>query len=216
MSRPDRKGATDKVRTLTRAAHVGGPDAAEAFGELVGFLLRLTVLDKAGTIMRYRKTAVAHVIGGPREEGFSPLPLRGGRYLGLFIQLYIDREDQDFLKVSKARYQYQLDEAGENWVFRYEYIRDPPDHHPCGHLHVRGRLTEDCLPSHATLDRVHFPTGRVSLEAIIRLLAGHFGIRAAASEDVWWPALFESETAFLKVAHKPTNPRQAEPPPKRR
>jgi hypothetical protein len=54
-----------------------------------------------------------------------------------------------------------------------------------------------------SLEDVHFPTGRVTLESIIRLLIDDFGIPPAEPEDVWRPLLHETETTFLAIARQP-------------
>jgi hypothetical protein len=62
---------------------------------------------------------------------------------------------------------------GNDWLFRYDYQRDPVDNrYPSAHLHVRADLKEgaEVLGMENPLERAHFPTGRVSVPAIIRLL----------------------------------------------
>jgi hypothetical protein len=142
--------------------------------------------------------------------------------LKVSIQVYHDETargapadtDWSVIKVSKALYQFQTEPGMRRWVFRYEYLRNPPDHHPSAHMHVRADLKEEevrVLPDKEVLEDVHFPTERVSLEAIIRLLVDHFGIRCATPEAVWRPALLASEDAFREMQDSPRNPRQAEP-----
>jgi hypothetical protein len=51
----------------------------------------------------------------------------------------------------------------------------PSEPHPASHLQIRANLTEDCcLPAGTPLERIHFPTGRTTIEAVIRLLAEPF------------------------------------------
>jgi hypothetical protein len=108
------------------------------------------------------------------------------------------------LKVSESSYQYQSDADGDHWIVRYEYLRDPKDQHPGAHVHVNASLTgEDCCPPHRPLHRIHFPTGRISLEAVIRLLADQFELQCATPRSVWRPVLAESEHRFQQIAHKP-------------
>src|SRR3989304_7958274 len=97
------------------------------------------------------------------------------------------------LKVYEASYQSQEDVEGPRWISRYDYLRTPPDPHPAAHLQVRGTLTENCLPAHSPLERIHFPTHRVSIEAVIRLLADQFGVRCTEGDDVWGPGMEQSE-----------------------
>jgi hypothetical protein len=142
-----------------------------------------------------------NVVGRTAEDR---IPLNDGRWLRVMIQLYLDRADGNKLKVSKSLFQYQLDEEAEQWAFRYDYIREPNDEHPSAHVQIRGTLTEtQIVPLRGTLERVHFPTGRVGLEGVIRLLVEQFGIITNEPSEVWRPILAETEFAFLKVAHRP-------------
>ncbi len=142
-----------------------------------------------------------YVVSSPVDR--SALPLNDGRYLRLTIALYFEQNpESQRLKVHSASYQYQQDTEGERWIFRYDYLRQPPEPHPADHLQIRGELIEKCLPAHRTLERVHFPTMRVSLEAVIRLLADQFGVRCTQRSGVWRPMLAASEAAFLGIAHR--------------
>jgi hypothetical protein len=114
-----------------------------------------------------------------------------------------------FLRTSMSLFQYQLDEAGDDWVFRCEYKRepDPGDSRPVGHLHVRGQLSSaGVLARKQTLDRVHFPCGRPTVESVIRLLIDDFGVLSDAPDDIWRPLMAETEREFLRVAHKAVAP----------
>jgi hypothetical protein len=76
----------------------------------------------------------------------------------------------------------KLDRDGKHWIFRYDYLRHPASQHPPAHLQIRGKLTEQSvLRQGQPLERVHFPTSGVSLEAIIRVLAVQFGVSQAVT-----------------------------------
>ena len=107
------------------------------------------------------------------------------------------------MKVRESSFQYQEDRNGERWIFRYDYLRRPPEGIPGAHVQIRGSLLENCLPSGTPLERIHFPTMRVSLEAVIRLLAKEFGVRCNEDDAVWKPALDETERAFFDIQHLP-------------
>jgi len=106
------------------------------------------------------------------------------------------------VKVKSSSFQYQADQNGDRWIFRYDYLRQPPQPQPSAHLHVRGSLLEPCLSSGSALEDIHFPTQRVSLEAVIRLLIEQFGVHPNESVEIWRPVLAESEAAFLGIAHQ--------------
>jgi hypothetical protein len=70
-------------------------------------------------------------------------------------------------------------------------------------LQIRGSVTEaTALPQGVPLERIHFPTQRLSLEAVIRLLVDQFGVPTAEPANVWRPVLAVSEAAFLGIAHR--------------
>lgn len=179
-----------------------------AFRELTSVLLNLTVLDPSSHA-RLSYLEGQHdqaVLGGP-EGPTDPLLLTDGRYLRVSVAVFIDHDDERgaFLKVRESSLQYQADRDGRDWLFRYDYLREPgPDPHPTAHLQVHADLrTGQVLPPTTPLERVHFPTGRISMEAVIRLLIEEFGVPAREPTEVWRAALAESEQAFLGVAHVP-------------
>jgi hypothetical protein len=135
------------------------------------------------------------------------LPLNDGRFLRVGSTLFLDRGDErgPLLKVRESSYQYQDDPNGDGWIFRYDYLRDPvAGSHPQAHLQLRADLvTPGVLPRSLLLERIHFPTGRMALEGVIRLLAEEFGVPCNEPPWVWRPVLAEAEQAFLEVAHWP-------------
>jgi hypothetical protein len=195
--------ALAKVRELTADYKSGKVESFDAFRDLAQLLLGETVLADEGAV---------RLVRGPRGEsgvlsgrtGSSPLPLRDGRFLRLAIKLFRAQHDDGShrIKVEATSYQYQADPDGDRWIFRYDYIREPGNEHPASHLQIRGNLHEpDALPAAATLERVHFPTRRISLEAVIRLLAQDFNVPCSRDGEYWRPLLMESAAAFHEIAH---------------
>jgi len=144
----------------------------------------------------------------------APLPLRDGRYLRVAINLFLaDTADGRRLKVSTSSFQYQEGrdpDPGDSWIFRYDYLREPPagaPHSPM-HLQVNADLRRrEAMPDYMPLNRVHFPTSRVSIEAVIRLLAEEFHVECAERPEVWRRMLTESESLFKGIAHEfPSGP----------
>lgn len=131
--------------------------------------------------------------------------LRDDRFLRLSMKLFREPHEERThrLKVVAASYQYQADKAGKQWLFRYDYARDPGNEYPANHLQINGTLTHsEVLPSGRPLSRLHFPTDRVSIEAVIRLLILEFNVPPARDEDYWRPLLTASERAFQTIAHR--------------
>ncbi len=192
-----------ELRALSSAYKRGDSDSFVAFRELASKLFHLTVGDSSAYLQLIRGPS------GPDEllltsAGEAPLLLNDGRFLRLSILLYRERTDRGFrMKVRESSFQYQEDPDGERWIFRYDYLRRPPEGIPGAHVQIRGSLLEDCLPDGTPLERIHFPTMRVSLEAVIRLLANEFGVRCNEGDEVWRPALDETERAFFDIQHLP-------------
>jgi len=137
-------------------------------------------------------------------DDLGVIRMNDGRYLRVSIVLFREPHQGGYrLKVEQASYQYQLDDIGDHWVFRYDYRRDPADQHPATHLQVRGVLFENVPLYHGVLERVHFPAGRVSIEAVIRLLIEQFAMGANTPPEIWRAVLAESERPFEEIAHRP-------------
>jgi hypothetical protein len=182
----------------------GGSAAFDAFLDLVSLLLNLTILAPGGAV---RLTAGPRgntaILGGWRGPD-DALQLRDGKLLRATMLLYLERTPQgQRLKVEESSYQYQIDPLGKRWILRYDYLRHAPSPYPGAHLQIRGELVEPGLPPNRPLPRVHFPVGRVSLEAVIRLLADQFEVPTNEPPAVWRSALAESERIFLDIAHRP-------------
>jgi hypothetical protein len=202
---PERDALLAEARTLTEVYKSGGQGAARAFRELTALLFRLTILAPEGGVRLFSgpRGHMDFVLGGWRGPD-DPLPLTDGRFLRLTARLYVTPPAEGSrLKVEASSYQYQMDQEGNRWIFRYDYLRNPPDPHPSAHLQIRGNLVEYCLPQDTSLQRVHFPTTWVSVEAVIRLLADQFGTPCHREPDLWRPLLAETERAFLEIAHRP-------------
>ncbi len=189
------------ARLLAEKTIRGGDKSPAAFAKLIGLLLRLSVVKnpQGGQVIFQRRKPTTVVISGWNKTN-ALIPLNNGGFLRLAMTLFIDEHDRRFLKVLKSNYQYQLDE-GDEWVCRYDYAREPGNEHPASHLQIRGNLiAKDALPKTEPLERVHFPSRRISLESVLRLLAVDFKIKTNNHADVWRAALAASEEAWLKVA----------------
>lgn len=193
-----------RIRALTASYQAGGRQAFEAFHELTAFLLSNTILHGASSVARTSGSG-AVMLGGWRSPT-DPLLLRNGHCLRFSMTLVLAPGTQR-LTVQLASYQYQLTPDNGTWLFRYDYLRDPPSREPAGHLQLRGDFREHGDPDARVpaLQDVHFPTGRVSIEAVIRLLVEGFGVACPEWDEVWKPVLAESEAAFLKIAHPPSH-----------
>ena len=203
LSLPELPTLLGRVRDLSTAFLSGDPQGFGAFRELTDLLLRRTVLHPSGGVRETQglrpDTRVVGGWGGPTD----PLPLTNGRYLRLSLTLFREETQHGYLiKVADSAYQYQADREGSDWIFRYDFLRNPPAPHPASHLQINAALTDGWLPAGIPQSRIHFPTDRISFEAVIRLLVDQFGVQPNEPADVWRPLLAESEALFLGIRHR--------------
>lgn len=193
-----------EVRDLTRRYQLGDQESFQAFHRLTALLLELTILAQPGAVRLSRGPRAGTFALGGWKGPTDPLPLNDKRYLRLSMRLFLAAADDRFyLKVEDSSYQYQMDLEGRQWIFRYDYLRYPDHPNPASHLQIRGQLFEDCLPERKQLEDLHFPDARVSLEAVIRLLAEQFSVPCNAEPGIWRPVLAETEREFQRIAHRP-------------
>jgi hypothetical protein len=195
-----------EIEDLGRMIRDGGRRRApQAFAELAQRLLSLTIMGQGGRVV-LRET--------PRDDSFLLEGLHGSRKLvGLnndrWLQIAMTLQiaaDSQRLKVVGSVFQYLWEDDDQAEVFRYDYGRAQRDAHPCAHLNVHGELDlSEALPTGQRLKAVHFPTGRTSLEAVIRLLIEQFNIETNAEPETWRAALTASEAQFWEIAHLPTS-----------
>jgi hypothetical protein len=153
---------------------------------------------------------------GGQADPLQPLALQDGRYLRLSMALYLENVPEgERLKVSTASFQYQADaDPGTYaWIFRYEYLRDPGAGYtyPQSHLHINGELSvPGVLADDRPLPRIHFPTRRIPLEAVIRLLVEQFQVRAATPFEFWRPLVARPKTRSLPSLTRPSSDQRNE------
>jgi hypothetical protein len=142
-----------------------------------------------------------------------PLDTNYGR---LYFVLYQVVDARDTGKTGKARYRlrtleygYYLQETADQRraaLFRWEYASDPPMEHPHQHVQIRTTLTSDALQRPIDLDKVHVPTGWVTIEQVIRFLIADLGVQPPCGADKWEQILHESEQKFLEFTSTPYRP----------
>jgi len=192
------------IHRLNAECRAGGPKALVAFRDLTSRLFCLTVGHRRATVHLDRGERPGHgtVAGG--HKGEELIRLTNDHYLRFIVSLYVEDQDDVYLRTNLSVFQYQLDAEGKDWVFRYDYARDPQEkRHPAAHLHVNAEPRVRGVTTPRGFARVHFFTGRPTIESTIRLLIEQFGVRANSPAEVWRPALYENEVAFLDVAHRP-------------
>lgn len=207
--RIDWSSTATSIREMNAGLRVGGTESFGYFRDLVSYLFCVTIGHKdAGIHLTGIQGGKRATVEGRYGDGDSSVPLvrlTNNYFLRLVVGVYVD-SSSNYMRTSISDFQYQKDELGDDWIFRYEYKRDKPNGEtkPSAHLHVRGEPTAtDVLREGKPLHKVHFPCGRPTIESTIRLLIDDFGVEPHAPETVWRPVLKESEDSFLGVAHKP-------------
>jgi len=169
----------------------------------MGLLLNRTIMSDGERINVQRGPAGVDWLKVSARGPLEAVRLRNGAYLAVYFSLFRERCETGIrLKVSASSLQYQGGPERESWIFRYDYLRNPENHYPAAHLHVRARFCDQAETGHGTsVENIHFPTDRWKLESVIQLLIEEFGIEPAVE---YWRALLAGAAApFDKIAHRP-------------
>lgn len=196
-----------EVRALTAATRTCRRDAFDACRALFQFLLSKTIAAPGSRVrltrMRGSQRDVA-TLEGPALG--VPIRLNNDRFLRLDYSLALEQygEYPTVLKVRQSSLQYEASDNRDDWIFRYDYLRTPGDQHPPAHFQIRGTLASSTPMHYDTLERMHFPTGRVTLESVIRCLIEQFDVPSNTGDPaVWRRMLAVSEKEFLRIARQP-------------
>lgn len=130
----------------------------------------------------------------------APMPLEDGHYLYLHHALGLRRRER-YLTTLEYSYRYQASASRDSWIWRYEYVREPPAGYPYArcHLHVNARpsLYRGTRP----FPDLHLPVGeRVTIEALVRHLVVEHDITPISPR--WENVLVEAEQAFREIQRK--------------
>ncbi|HEY4003346.1 MAG TPA: DUF6516 family protein, partial [Candidatus Xenobia bacterium] len=195
-----------KVREYSSAYKGGGRDGLRSFVRLIRLLLGNTICPDISQV-QVSALGTKAVIGTWDE---APLRLTNDRFLRLTMILRENKGSNPSVLAYSYQYQLEAETATDDWVFRYDFDRFPENPHPPAHLHIRGSLlSEGVLPDKTPLERLHFATCRVSLEAVIRVLIEQFGVEPVKPPSLWRPILDLSERLFHDtLQHLPSGPAQ--------
>ena len=131
--------------------------------------------------------------GDPRAAPLKQAPW----HLALSQTIAVVRDRRHNWSLRTLQYNYRIQggpDLRSDWYFRFEYkSREVLNAlHPRHHLHIP--ISLDCGTKRVDLSRVHIPTGRVTLEEIIRFLIQELGVKAKVKD--WDSALRISEEEF--------------------
>jgi hypothetical protein len=139
---------------------------------------------------------IAHI----EDKVPAPLPLENGAFLFLYNLLGLRRKER-YLATLEYRYVYQKTEADDSWIFRYEYIREPPAPYPYAREHVHVNATPDHYQGDEPFPGLHLPTGRrITIERLVRHLIAEHGITPISNR--WEETVKDAEAHFRDVQEK--------------
>lgn len=109
---------------------------------------------------------------------------QGNIQLQLTQQFHVWQDDQSRWRVSTDAYAYTLDDDGGQELAAWHWH---PRSSPHPHLHVK-----------QSFEHAHLPTGRVSIESVLRLLLTDLGVRPISDhEHDYLQVLDRSESPFI-------------------
>ncbi len=132
-----------------------------------------------------------------RLDGHQPLAFSGGQEFRI-----VQRPDggNQLLEVEVTQYWYQfaLPNGGKLLTFHWTPERSSPGQRTYPHLHVESSVLDPAgpfLPD--TFNKLHIPTGPVSLAAIVRFAIEELGVTPIPRD--WNERLLKAEAAFWQV-----------------
>ena len=192
-----------KLRFLNRALETKpkAGRAAREFAEMVGAVVNATISAAPITLTEVVGQAetwyVAHV--GP-DKVPAPLPLTNGHYLYLYNRLGVRRKER-YIATLEYRYVYQATESDDSWIFRYEYVREPPEPYPYPREHFHVNASPASYRGPEPFEGLHLPTGRrITVERLVRHLIAEHGLEPISPD--WESTLAEAEDHFREIQRK--------------
>jgi hypothetical protein len=139
--------------------------------------------------------------------GGDPIPLDAERDLALRISLQYRivpaESPRGPFKATITAYSYIVEEQAGAELLAYQWHPDARGARPWPHLHFRaaGQVGDPAW------SKIHFPTGRVALEEVLRLLLDEMGVHPRRED--WRERLQETQRKFEQFRTWPGN---AQPP----
>ncbi len=148
-------------------------------------------------------SALVRFKGSTRRERI--VTLGNGCQIYVFQRILPNPEDPRKVTTAESSYSYGLGQNLEDdWLIRYDYVperaeSDPEYQYPVGHVHFGGNSEtyeafemDDKKPLH----KLHFPTGRISLEDFLEHLIIELGVPARQGKENALELLAESRRIF--------------------
>ncbi len=169
---------------------------AREFADLVGRVVNTTVSPYPVAFVPLERPEFEGIVGFCPHKVAEPMQLTNGRYLYAYQRVGLRRPER-YLTTLEYAYTYQETEHEDSWIFRYEYQREPHAGYPypLAHVHVNGSPAGYEGPK--PFPDLHLPTGRVTIEAVVRHLIEEHDVPTNSSN---WPTeLQETEDAFREI-----------------
>jgi hypothetical protein len=123
-----------------------------------------------------------------------------GKYLFIYNGLGLRRKER-YLATLEYRYWYQGSADENSWIFRYEYLREPPPGYPYAPCHVHVNARPATYTDATPFPDLHLPAGeRVTIEAIVRHLIAEHGVVPISPN--WEETVNEAEEHFRDIQRK--------------
>ncbi|MEM6275101.1 MAG: hypothetical protein AAF735_07665 [Myxococcota bacterium] len=132
------------------------------------------------------------------EHGLKLDTVFGTLYLLVLQRLNVVEDKKHGYRLQTLAYAYRLQGTASRTeskpLLRWEYEKHQPrDTWPRNHMHAAATLSQN--ESELDLNKLHLPTGWVTLEEVIRFAIHELG-HAPPVGDQWWELLVESERRF--------------------
>jgi hypothetical protein len=172
---------------------------AQEFAELVGRVINTTVSQCPVKFVSVEPGAFTGFVGYCPNQYPAPMRLQNDRFLYLYHRLGL-RRDERFLTTLEYGYVYQESEDPDSWIFRYEYQREPATgyRYPKAHLHLNA--DPPGYPGTKPFPKLHIPTGRVTVEMIVRHLLDEHGLPCISPH--WQDVLQQTEADFAEIQRR--------------
>lgn len=170
---------------------------AQAFADHLNGVLNNTVSHARLTLVSAPEDPDRFDLTCVRDDRPQPLELNGSNAL-LFIHHSI-RVVGDHCQTLAYSYRLQHSAARQDWVVRWEYLRQAPDptyDYPLGHLHLKADLIDRAAAGLITkpASKLHIATGRLAFELVLWHLISEWGVAPLKLE--WKTILRESIEGF--------------------
>ena len=157
----------------------------QLFVDYLNVLLNQTVTDSRLTIIKSERRP-SFIVARFQKQRILPLQLTPQRWLHFRLSASVRPDGKIIIEEAIWCYSLSDDPDGEEWIFRYDYRLNPQDIYPCAHMHINA----------GDLDKLHFPTSRVSIEQIVAHLITEHGVEPKCQN--WLDVLRTSHKGFVE------------------